>query len=339
MSKAKQEIRGKYQSKRRSKKWKKRKKENKNRKVQGINTNSLESKPTSDHKAPKIFSFINNTEEVLEYFISAEKLFKKKIKLNLNIDEIEVLTSDAIALLVASINDVEFHHNSGYVGDAPKKPELKKMFKESGFYKFVKSKGLNEVRDGNLLHKEVNIKVKPSIAMKSAQIGIKYTFESDEQYEPLYNILIELMSNTNNHASKKDGSHCKWWLYVFTDPKTKNTSYTFLDLGVGIFDSMADKGYFSKLYKKLPIFGDKKVVEDLLSGRLQSRSDLDNEIRGKGIPQILEYSKLNEFKEFYIITNKVKINLKNHQFHFLHHNFSGTMIHWEIQKVGDYGNS
>jgi hypothetical protein len=327
-----QEIRGRYQSKRRSKKWKQRKIENRKKKKLGINLIGQDPRPLLDHKAPEIFSFINNTNEVLEYFVTAEKLFKKKNKLKLNIDEIEVLTPDAIALLVASINDVDFHHNSGYEGDAPKKPELKKMFKESGFYNFVKSRGFNQVRDGNLLHKEMNIKVKPSIAMKSSQIGIKHTFESDDQYEPLYNILIELMSNTNNHASKTNDFHCKWWLYVYTDPKSKNTSYTFLDLGVGIIDSMEDKGYLNRLYKKSPFYSDKKVVEDLLSGKIQSRIDIDNEIRGKGIPQILGYSKLDEFKEFYIISNKVKINLKSHQFDALQYNFRGTLIHWVIQK-------
>lgn len=326
--------RSRYEAKRHTKKWKKRKKN----KVRHIHQKAAAAykqvaKPFTEHVAPSQFSFVHNTNETLKYFVDAERLFKKKDKLNLNIDDITELTPDAIALLVASINDKDFHHNSGYKGDAPKKPELKKIFKESGFYNFVSSKGFNRIGDGNLLHKEMHTKVMPVLAMKAALTGIRHTFGNEEPYEPLYDILIECMSNTNNHASLKSNEKCKWWLYVYNEPDTKNTSYSFLDLGVGIFDSIVVQGYLKNLLKGTVVYKNIKIVDDLLSGKIQSRVDEDNEIRGKGIPQIVEHSKHKTFKEFYIITNDVKINLKTFEKEQLDYNFSGTFLYWVIQKI------
>ena len=327
-------IRIRYQAKRHTKKWKRRKNNKKHQTHEAaIVTHNRIIKPYTNHPAPLNFSFVRNTNEVLKYFVEAEKLFKKKYKLNLNIDDIDVLTPDAISLLVASINDKNFHHNSGYKGDAPKKPELKKIFKESGFYNFVHSRGFNGTGDGNLLHKEKHIKVMPVIAQKAALIGIRHTFENEEPYEPLYNILIECMSNTNNHASLKTNENCIWWLYVYNDPVSKTTSYSFLDLGVGIFDSVVVQGYLKQLLKGTFVYRNINIVDELLSGKIQSRVDEDNEIRGKGIPQIVEYSKKSTFKEFYIITNDVKINLKTTEREQLDYNFGGTLLYWEIQKT------
>lgn len=328
------DIRSRYQAKRQTKKWKHSKRIKKeNLRYQVVTKQAQVSKPFTDHIAPKQFSFVHNTNDVLKYFIDAEKLFKSKHKLNLNIDDIEELTPDAISLLVASINDKDFHHNSGYKGDAPKKPELKKIFKESGFYNFVNSKGFNRASNGNLLHKEMHTKVMPIVAQSAALTGIKHTFGNENPYEPLYDILIECMSNTNNHASLDSAEKCKWWLYVYNDPTSKNTSYSFLDLGVGIFDSIVVQGYLKKVFKGTIAYKNISIVDDLLSGKIQSRIDEDNEIRGKGIPQIVEHSKLNTFKEFYIITNDVKINLKTGGREQLNYNFSGTFLYWEIQNT------
>lgn len=324
--------RSKYESKRHTKKWKESKRNkvlNRHRKV--VSRRTQTAKPYTEHYAPKNFSFVNNTNEVLKYFIDAEKMFKNKTKISLNIDDIEVLSADAISLLVASINDKDFHHNSGYKGDAPKKPELKKIFRESGFYNFVSSSVQKGTGEGNLLHKEMHTKVMPKLAQKAALIGIKHTFENEIPYEPLYDILIECMSNTNNHASLKSQTKCNWWLYVYNDPISKNTSYSFLDLGVGIFDSIVVQGYLKQLFKGTIAYKNIKIVDDLLTGKIQSRVDEDNEIRGKGIPQIVEHSSLDTFKSFYIITNDVKINLKTSISEQLDYNFSGTFLYWELQ--------
>lgn len=291
-------------------------------------------KDFSNYTAPKKFSFINNTHEVLKYFDEAERLFRRKIRLNLDISEIDELTPDAISLLVAKVNDPHFHHGSGYIGGAPRNPELQKLFTQSGFYDFVQSTVSNKkAQGGNLLHRERHYKVVPQIAQRAALTGMRHTFGNDVPYEPLYDVLIECMSNTNNHASSKVSKKCNWWLYVYSDPSTKISSYSFLDLGVGIFESMIVRNYIRNIMKGNLLWKNITFVDDLLSGKIQSRIEEDREIRGKGIPQIVEYSRLDTFKKFVIITNDVKIDLKTFEREQLDCDFKGTFLYWEIQPI------
>lgn len=325
-------IRTTYQAKRRTLKWKKYKK----RKKQNINLIKLrkrkqEKKPYLVIPAPKNFSLIENTDEVLAYFNKAEKLTRKRENLTLDISEVDELTADTVALMVASINDPDFKHDSGIKGNAPKKPELHKLFTESGFYDHVFTAGKFAKGKENLLHKEVHRNVVPEVAKNASLTGIEHVFGKREPFEPLYEILIECMSNTNNHANLHNQGKCNWWLYVYSDPNQNITSYTFLDLGVGIFKSAVLQNYLKSTFKGTPLYKNINLVDDLLAGKIQSRIDKDKEIRGKGIPQIVDHAKLANFRSFYIIANDVKINLKNGSKTQLAHNLSGTVLYWELK--------
>ena len=97
----------------------------------------LEAKPYIDLQAPINFSLIENTNEVIEYINNGRDLLHKKEKINLNIENVDKLTSDAIALLAACANDTNFTKGGRLKGNAPSNPQLKKLFFESGFYRFV----------------------------------------------------------------------------------------------------------------------------------------------------------------------------------------------------------
>lgn len=104
---------------------------------------------------------------------------------------------------------------------------------------------------------------------------------------------------------------------------------TFVDLGVGIFDSRPVQTF--KRFKKFVGWEhNADLVEDLLSGRIKSREIIDNEIRGKGIPQMAENSRNNNISKAYIVSNDVKINLKTWSAEKLSDNFSGTLLYWEL---------
>ncbi len=341
-SKTYHRIRAVYQAKRRTKKWKKKKynaKLQRARKIQSIQR--YQQKPYENFEAPKKFNFIDNTNEVLEYLECCKIAFKQKSKVNFNIESIEELTPDAINLLIASINDPRFTFNGSYIGNAPKDKKLKKLFTASGFYNFVSSSSSvkqNIDVKNNLLHKETDYKVRPAIAKTICIKGLEHVANSDKPFEPLYEILIELMQNTNNHASANEEDKTKWWTYVYNDPETGNSIYSFLDLGVGIFDSIVVKNYLQKQAQKIGLMHNVNYVKDLLDGKIQSRIEEDNEIRGKGIPQIVNNAQLDCFKRFYIVSNNVKIDVKKKIGIKLNSNFSGTFLYWELKKGNYYGN-
>lgn len=321
-----------YSAKRRSRKWKYRKR----LKILGLAKFRVQRKrqskrPFKNLEAPKNFSFIDNTEEVLSYFKFAEKHLAKQNNIILDISKVDVLAADTITLMVASIKNPRFHRGSVIKGNAPEKSNLRKLFTESGFYDYVNAEGNFFSGAGNLLHYKVDKQVVPVLARKAFRLGMQHVFGSEVYFDPLYEILIECMSNTNDHADLENQGVCNWWLYVYNDPDQKVTSYSFLDLGVGIFKSAVVKNYLGNLMKNAGIYENNiKIAEELLSGRLQSRIDKDNEIRGKGLPQIVESSKSTYFKKFYIISNNVKIDLKTMEKEKLEHELSGTFLYWEL---------
>lgn len=332
-------IQKRYQEKRHTAKWKNRKKNKrdvKHRHIVAVRKHQVA--PYVDHKAPDNFSFINNTNEVLKYFSDAKKIFHKQQNVNFDISDVSQMTPDAVALLVASIKNVKFTSTGNSKGNEPKKDDLKKIFSESGFYEHVtQAVGFKKSQPGNLLHKEVAQKVVERIARNACIIGMENVFKKSEPdgqsydtYSSLYEILIECMANTHNHANLNKQGECRWWLYVYNNPVTSSTSYTFIDLGVGIFKSAHTRNYVTKLLKVTGLYPNINLVDDLLAGKIHSRIEKDRELRGKGIPQIVGHSKDAWFKSFYIITNNVKIDLTNGLNESLDYDFEGTFLHWEL---------
>lgn len=286
--------------------------------------------PTKNLPSPKEMNFIEYTDKLLEYLDVARYFLKHKRSINLDISKIESLSPDCIPILISHILHTPFNRKIPIFGNAPEDIKLKKLFTESGFYDFVRSKIKFKKSDQSLMHKESNFKVKTDVAERASLLAFGNGNYDEYQLESIYNIFIEMMSNTHHHASLENYGISKWWLYVFSNRETNVTSISFLDLGVGIFKSMIVKNYFLKLGKDIKLIKNINFVDQLLNGEIQSRIDVDNEIRGKGIPQILEYAKLDHFTKFYLITNDIKVDLKTKERFQLQNNFKGTFYHFEL---------
>lgn len=337
-------IRMRYQAKRHTKKWIKRKKHAKKSRYREFQlarkAEEHKAAPFVRHIAPENFSFIDNTEEVLSYFSKAKAIFHSQKNVTFDISSVTNLTPDAIALLVASIKSPKFTSTGSSNGNQPERDDLRKLFAESGFNEHVtEAHGFSKAQASNLLHKEVAQKVVESIARNACIRGMKHVYDSSapepalyDIHSSLYQILIECMANTHNHAALSRQGECRWWLYVYNNPNTGTTSYTFIDLGVGIFKSAHVESYLKIIGQAFGLYPNIKMVDDLLTGKIHSRIEKDRELRGKGIPQIVGHSKNEWFKSFYIITNDVKINLTNGTSEALNQDFNGTFLHWELVK-------
>ncbi len=298
------------------------------------NRNLVNNKEAIKKASPDNFSLVDNTNAVVEYINECKVLLHKKEKVIIDIENVKNLSPDAIALLAACVNDSTFSGKYGKLsGNAPRDEKLLKLFVESGFYRFVSSNILMKFaqkKEENLFHRESHFQVQPDIAKKACLYGTKHVFSSQEPFSDLYEMIIEAMSNTNNHANKNQAGATKWWLYTYNDPDGK-TCYSFIDLGVGIFDSLPVSRY-KKLTNLIGISHNVDLVQDLLDGKIKSREKIDNRIRGKGIPQIARNSQKEVFGRAYIISNDVKINLKTRGSEKLNHNFQGTFLYWELLK-------
>jgi hypothetical protein len=295
----------------------------------GISSPKKNKKPIQNIPAPTEFSLINNTEAVLEYFKIAREYLKEGYPIRFDISKINSLTPDAIILQIARIKDEKFHNKNGIAGNAPDDPKLKKLFMESGFYNYVNTSGSKPNGKDTLIHKITKNKVEPKIAKDACLIGLKHSLDSDEIFDPMYDILIEIMQNTNNHAGQTRGQY-DWWLHIYNDPTTKISKYTFLDLGVGIFDSIPALNFKNTITKAVGFTNNTNLVKPLFNGEIKSRTAKPE--RGKGIPQVYESSKHESFNKFIMISNDVYVDMKNLNTKKLNNNFSGTLFYWELKK-------
>lgn len=289
-------------------------------------------------EAPKNFSFINNTEAVLLYFKKVSNLLSNRKQVEFDLENIENLTQDAIALLIAKVKDDNYTRGLNVKGNNPNKKDLKKLWLESGFLEHVSSSLVTTKNNDNLLiHKVTNNKVENEIAKKVGEIAVKHTFNTNEKFKPIYETLIECMANTNNHAGLEKEGIYNWWLLVYNDISTRITSFSFLDLGAGIFNSLPVKDYKRKLSLKLekktgidiiPAFK-LDLVNKLFSGKFFP-SRTGKKYRGKGLPLIYRHAGNIYIKNFIIISNDVYIKLPQIECKNLKNKFNGTFLYWEL---------
>jgi hypothetical protein len=278
--------------------------------------------------APYDFSLINNTEATIKYFNLAHEELAKNNGILFDISHIETLTTDAIAVQIAKIKEDKFHLNNRIIGNEPKDEELKKLFTQSGFYDYVETKQAKPKNDKTLLiHQITNNRVEPDIAKNACLKGLIHTFGNEEIFEPLYDILIEIMQNTNNHAGSTRGVY-DWWLHVYNHPNSKKTSYTFLDLGIGIFESLPVKSFKRDVLEFIGLQSNLDLVPRLFAGEIKSRTARPE--RGKGIPQVYECSQDKVFEKFILISNDIYADLKTNENKLIKNQFDGTLFYWEI---------
>ncbi len=273
------------------------------------------------------FSFVNNTEKMLKYFGEAKEHFNKKQNVNFDLSKITRVTPDAVALYIALMTDDKFVEKKAISGNMPEDTKLVQIFLNAGFYNYVNSaipKGIDKDITYNL---KTSQKADPKIAKDIAERIVK-----DKKYKSFYKILIELMSNTHNHADPNEEGRYHWCFHGYHNKEKNVWQCTFIDVGVGIFESTPVKEYKSK-----NIFSKEKndsLLKKVLSGDIKKKpfTRIDKKNRGKGLPFIYKAIKSEEiYSTFIIISNDVSADINKESDEKLNKNFSGTFYYWEIK--------
>lgn len=294
-------------------------------------------------EVPRNFSLLENTEEVLGVFKRAAFLLSKRMQIEFNLEDVENITPDAIALLIAKIKDESFTRGLTVKGNKPKKKEPKQLFDDSGFLEHVRSAYVPPKNEKNLLlHQVSHKKVHPLIARQVCELAVRHSFGDDIKFAPIYKIMIECMANTDNHANvKSEGVH-NWWIFTYCNPVNNVTSFTFLDLGVGIYNSNPVNRFRSQFLTatenltnvNLTSKDNLQLVPSLFSGDIYTSRTKDKK-RGQGLPSIKELSSHENIKNFIIIANNVKTRLPQVQSEILKNKFNGTLLYWELHPINN----
>ena len=280
---------------------------------------------------PASFSFIEDKESVLLFLNQAfdyYKAFKHKIQEKVyNYDLLSVISIDitAICLFLSLINKINAN-GIGSRGNYPQDDEARRILIESGFADIMQSayKPLKTKKYRNQLYIVGSNRVNNKKIGESVKESVEYLTGSACHFQPIYTMLIEICSNSVEHANKKEKDK-NWVVSVSYEPDRVN--FIVVDTGEGIMRT---------IQKKLPeMFLDKfrtdgDILEDLLNKEYQSRTKEIN--RHKGLPKIKENFEAGYVDNMKILTNKVWYDMASKTYERTKNEYFGVLYSWSFTK-------
>jgi hypothetical protein len=290
-------------------------------------------------KAPQNFSMTKNTEETLKFIGKLERCYEKKQKTFIDLFEVNNIASGAIVVLLSIL--IKFKTSKiGFNGNFPKNPKAKSNLTASGFLDHLFLKNIPQ-SDTYAFEKDIcthaDREVDSSLSAKLIGKASKFIWGEERACRGVQRIFVELMQNTYNHASRKEGEQY-WWASVKNSIDDNKVRFSFIDYGVGIFDSLAHKkpgGKFSKIANILIglVASNKndELLKKLVEGEIHKIAQISY-YRGKGLPGIWNACNNNAVSNLMIISNDALADFSRKNFVKLDNKLSGTFVYWELNK-------
>ena len=200
-------------------------------------------------KAPKDFSLIDNTEEMLRFITSLNKAFKKRRKVFVQLHDIKSMSDDAIVLLLSNV--LEFKSaRVDFNGSRPNNLSIARRLEKSGFFDILygsKKDAYWNTGDSFSINRDKSMythatkNVDSELTSKLIENSAVYLWGEKRRCRGVQRIFLELMQNTNNHASRHPGEKY-WWVNISLLNNPKRIGFSFIDYGMGIFTSLNTKG-------------------------------------------------------------------------------------------------
>lgn len=291
--------------------------------------------------APSNFSLLENTESVISFINEVDKCYEKKRNLFIDMTEVERIAYGAIIVLLSKL--VHFRARKIEVnGSFPRNKEAKRVLQESGFidYLYQNVQIQNEYVINKKICTHANKVAEPALTAQIIENVSKELWGTERRCLGVQRVFLELMQNTNNHASNIQGE--KHWWTSFVHVKNDNEDkicFSFIDYGVGIFTSLANKkeGKFLGIIDKIKgMFGDvdhAKMLDMLLHGdihKIANRTKTKEPFRGKGLPGIFGAMEKNDISNLQIISNDAYANVAKNKYVNLNNKLEGTYVYWEL---------
>jgi hypothetical protein len=281
---------------------------------------------------PEVFSFIHNPEGMVAFF---EEVYAVAESRNVIVDlsGVTTMTPDAIPGLLATIHHCRIG-GARIRGNVPTDLKAQKMLNESGFREYVHSAPgtrrpspmghiLKFTAGGETSHDRFD----QMLANGLVEFATSKLTGIPKPHGPSFSVLGEAMLNTLNHAGKYGVSHEPWWASVYYDSERKRACFTFLDRGVGIFEShrLTTK---LKFLTGLQVLSPAQILQRLVKGEIPSTTREPG--RGNGIPGMYDHCKAERIRKLTILSNKAFGDLEAETYVVLPKSFAGTLLYWEI---------
>lgn len=280
--------------------------------------------------APSVFSIINNSEEMLQFFAETKEHIAQKRLINFDMSEIKYMTADGILSMVSLFD--YWKQRDGFfniLGNIPTDEACKMLLIDSGFFNYVKSNIKFSQSNPHILSIESDSLAVGLIAQKVIDFTYKHLGEEKtNQSKSIYAMLIECMCNTRQHAYIKESILPKWWLIALYDKDVNKVHFAFVDNGSGIPGTVRKN---NKERIKQIFFNSVKdsiLIQSTLKGEFRTRTKQG--YRGNGLPKILSYCESKVIDNLIIISNKGYVNCSNSECRELTEKFKGTLLSWDF---------
>lgn len=286
--------------------------------------------------APQCLSMIENTEGSLAFISELEKSLEQKKKVFVVLKNVEKIASGAIVVLLSIM--IQFKNRGvQFNGDKPKNALARQNLVNSGFFEklYLHDGDAYSIKGRNAIFthadKVVDSKLSDELIHKVSELiwGQPYRCTGVQQ------VYIELMQNTNNHASLHGPNEHHWYTTVTYNKEKNKASFSFIDYGVGIIQSIKknEKGKFwnalSRIMNILKPQSDGDFLRLLLDGSIH-KTATGKYYRGKGLPGVFKAFKDNKISNLVVITNNAFADCSKDSYKTLSNKFEGTYIYWEL---------
>lgn len=288
---------------------------------------------------PKIFSIEDNRDETLFFFERVLKFrdgAKDGDRIHLNSVAVEKVTASTLMYLIAVIFDSK-SRICDIGGNYPQDADADRFFEKCGFKKFIKNMHDEIVPQKSEIKIVTGIDVKPEIV---AQV-CRFVKENTEGIDitDLYAVLIELMSNTFNHAYDEfDKLEKKWFLYA--EKKDDVINFVFLDTGKGLPKTVA-MNHYEKMQKYVPFWklDEAELINSALKGEFRTETGKAN--RGQGLPQVNSFFLSSIVVTASVYSGRGICKLNNdldgmYELNNANRELYGTLYEWSIKRRNNY---
>jgi hypothetical protein len=286
--------------------------------------------------APSNFSLYLNPNETLKYIEDVRKAVRSGMPVRIAMERIELLSIDTIMYFLATIKRIKLTGLSfSFIGSLPKNKECKHLIQVSGFLNFVKSKNIRQdlTHETNVVKIICGQHVEGKTAKKICKFVISKLNLTRLDTFNLYDMIMELMSNTREHAYVNGPKFITdWYLFVYYIPEKEAVRFIFLDTGAGI-PSTIRKRLLEPTKTALGLNSHTDYIKSALAGtETYIRSRTGESYRGNGLPTINSFSQQNYIKNLTIISDRgYFMEAKEGDMDL---GLEGTLFYWEISRGG-----
>lgn len=292
-------------------------------------------------KAPEVMCFLEMPDEMSAFIAILKMHEEKKRPVYVDLSDVQTLELNAVTVLLSVM--VRFKSSRvKFNGNLPHNQQAARLLVESKFFDHLQNRFAESSAydlPGSSIYTHGKLRVDSEFSDKLIGYAAETVWGESRRCQGLQLAFIELMQNTNNHASPQQGGQ-HYWISLHHIKEENKVVFTFVDFGVGIFESLSAKRPGEKLYnvvmRLLKRWGQDRcdVLRRIFAGELH-KTATQQYYRGKGLPALHKAFRENRISKLAMITNNVFYNSQDEQYVQLGKNFSGTLITWELSESNE----